>query len=49
MLISEQLSQFTTIVLTFLASVLWNAEFKVKEAKYSGRSINPSWQEYIHT
>lgn len=39
-LISEQLSQFTAILLKFLDSVLWNEEFKVKQAKSSGSSIN---------
>lgn len=38
-LISEQLSQFTAILLKFLDSVLWNEEFKVKQAKSSGSSI----------
>lgn len=39
-LISEQLSQFTSILLKFLDSFLWNEEFKVKQAKYSRRSLN---------
>lgn len=39
-LISEQSSQFTAILLKSLDSVLQNKEFKVKAAKYSGKSIN---------
>lgn len=39
-LISEQLSQLTGILLKFLDSVLQNEQLKVKEAKYSGKSIN---------
>lgn len=39
-LISEQLSQFTSILLKFLDSLLWNEEFKVKQAKYSRSRLN---------
>lgn len=39
-LISEQLIQLTGILLKFLDSVLRNEQLKVKEAKYSGKSIN---------